>query len=210
MEKAMQTEEEALAIRAVGGDEQALVDLLQVIGPAVRGRLAGRIPRHLQAVLSEDDVMQQTYVDAFLGIGQFGPRGEGSFLAWLTTLADRNLTDAVRMLEAAKRGGDRRRIQMDEERSVAALYELLGGTQTTPSGQAARREAQTVLRQAIGRLPELYQQVVRLYDLEGRPVAEVSNAMKRSQGAVFMLRARAHERLREIMGTASDYLSQRA
>ncbi len=32
-------------------------------------------------------------------------------------------------------------------------------------------------------------------------------ALKRSVGAVYMLRARAHRRLCQIMGSASDYLS---
>jgi DNA-directed RNA polymerase specialized sigma24 family protein len=46
-----------------------------------------------------------------------------------------------------------------------------------------------------------------MYDLEGRPVQEVAQALGRSPGAVYMLRARAHRRLSEIMGTASRYVT---
>jgi len=202
--------EEDLTVRAIQGDEQALADLLELAGPAVRECLKGLIPSRLQSLLSDDDVMQQTYVDAFLGIRQFTPRGSNSFVAWLKTLANRNLMDVIRMLEAAKRGGNNRQVGLDEDRSLTALYEVLGATTSTPSRRAAGREAQLALLQAISRLPDLQQQVIRLYDLEGKPVQDVASAMNRSQGAVFMLRARAHDRLREIMGSASDYLSTNA
>ena len=36
---------------------------------------------------------------------------------------------------------------------------------------------------------------------------EVASALNRSPGAILMLRARAHNRLRQILGTASDFLS---
>lgn len=206
----MDLNQEDLTARAVGGDEQALADLLQLVGPALRAHLNSLIPRRLQSLLSDDDVLQQTYVDAFLGIGRFSPQGPDSFAVWLKTLANRNLTDAIRMLDAAKRGGGNRQVGLDEDRSLTALYEVLGATSSTPSRRAASREAHLALLQAIGHLSELHQQVIRLYDLEGKSIQDVATAMNRSQGAVFMLRARAHNRLREIMGSASDYLSTNA
>lgn len=204
----MREDEESLVARAVSGHEPALSELLQAVGPTIRCRIASQIPARFRGVLSEDDVLQQAYVDAYLDIRRFVSRGPGAFRGWLTTLAERNLTDAIRMLDAAKRGGGRVQLApQNVEDSAAALYELLGATNTTPSRLVARAEAQGILCRAIERLPELYQKVVRLYDLEGRAVADVATELNRSQGAVFMLRARAHDRLRGIMGTASDYLS---
>ena len=63
------------------------------------------------------------------------------------------------------------------------------------------------LEGALGALPPDYEKVVRMYDLEGKPVREVAAALKRSEGAVWMLRARAHERLKEIMGEAGKFFS---
>lgn len=54
--------------------------------------------------------MQETFTDAFLDILQFRPGPGSAFLAWLTTLATRNLYDAIRMLEAEKRGGRVRQV----------------------------------------------------------------------------------------------------
>ncbi|HEY3242379.1 MAG TPA: sigma-70 family RNA polymerase sigma factor, partial [Phycisphaerae bacterium] len=60
---------------------------------------------------------------------------------------------------------------------------------------------------AIGKLPADYAKVVRMYDLEGRSVAEVAAAVGRSEGAVYMLRSRAHDRLRELLASASRFMS---
>ncbi len=204
----METAGTQLLDRAVRGDRDALVELLKCHGPAARRALAGRIPQRWQAVLSEDDVMQQTYANAAAGIARFEAAAEGAFAKWLTTIARRALNDAVKMLAAEKRGGDRRRIQpRASDESFVALWELLSNPGTTPSGHAARGEAQTALERAITQLPEAYARVVMMYDLEGRAVDEVAEAMGRSPGAVFMLRARALERLHDIMGRASRFFT---
>ena len=112
------------------------------------------------------------------------------------------------MLEAETRGGNRQRIEPGaNDESFAALYEVLGGTSTTASRQAARKEAKAALEKAIRRLPDTYVQVITMYDLEGRPLKEVARALNRTPGATSMLRARAHRRLAELMGTASRFLS---
>ena len=194
--------------RAVHGDQNALVALLTRHGPAVRASLAGRIPRRWQAVLSEDDVVQQTYANAVAKIRQFTSGSESSFARWLETTARRNLCDALKMLEAEKRGGNRRPVRpRTADESLLDLWEVLSSTGTTPSGGASNDEARTALRRAIDELPEVYALVVNLYDLDGKPVEEVAAALQRSPGAVFMLRARAHERLHEIMGRTSNFFS---
>ena len=152
--------------------------------------------------------MQQTYVDAFCDITRFEPRGEGSLVAWLKVLAKRNLLDALKRLQADKRGGARGRVELPASQdSQVALYELLGGTTSTPSRKAARAEALSVMGRALESLPEAYRRVVEMYDLEGRPVEEVAAAMNRSPGAVYMLRARAHRLLCDTMGAKSKYFS---
>lgn len=90
------------------------------------------------------------------------------------------------------------------------LLEQLVGTGSTPSRHSARDEAVGILNDVIGKLPPDYGKVVRLYDLEERPAEEVAFSMGRSVGAVHMLRVRAHERLRELLGSESRFFSDRA
>lgn len=204
----MAASDETLIGKAIEGDQQALSGLLERHGPTVRNGLSRSIPRRWQAVLAVDDIMQQAYTDAFVAMNRFEPRGPGAFGAWLATLAKRNLIDAIRGLEANKRGGDRHQVgPIGNDESFVALYEQVGGTITSPSRQAARKEARSLLEEAIEALPKDYQTLIRMYDLEGKTVQEVAKALDRSPGAVFMLRTRAHRKLSEIMGTPSRYLT---
>ncbi len=202
----MATEDELLQ-QACDGDEKALGKLLDQHTPELRRVVAGKLSAKWQSLLSEEDVLQETFTDAFLDIHQFKPGPGSAFLAWLTTLATRNLCDAIRMLEADKRGGNMRRVTPGgSDESYADLMGKLGGTATTPSGHAARDEAKGALDQAIAKLPDHYRRVIKMYDLEERPLAEVAEAMKRSRGATSIMRHRAIRMLGEIMGTASQYL----
>jgi len=194
--------------QAMRGDKDALTALLLQYGPQVRSRLAGKMPARWQSMLDEDDVLQVTYLEAFLRIGQFSPAEDdpgGSFLAWLTRIAENNLRDAVKWLDRKKRppptpGGD----GLDAEQS---LIETLTGGLPTPSRQVGHAELRALLAAALGELPPDYAEVIRLYDLAGCPIDEVAARLKRSTGAVFMLRARAHDRLQELLGSSSQYFS---
>jgi RNA polymerase sigma-70 factor (ECF subfamily) len=200
--------EDDLLTRAMAGDTKALADLLTRDGVDVRRALYGAIPTRWQSVLSLDDVMQQSYAEACTSFARFEPRGQGSFVAWLTTLARCTLLDAIRMLEADKRGGDRRRINPNPEESCASLFDMLSQTMGTPSRFAARHEAAAAVRTAVDQLPPPQKQVVEMLDLQDKPVAEVAAALGRSEGAVYLLRVRAHRKLAELMGAPANYLTR--
>ena len=198
-----------LIMLAVQGHEASLTELLERHGPTVRGRLAASIGQHWKSSLDEDDVLQVTYLEVFLRIRSFEDRGEGSFLAWISRIADNNLRDAIRGLERAKRPDPRRRVQpRSPEDSYTGLVGLLGVTYTTPSVNAARGEMITEMDRALSMLPGDYERVIRLYDLEGKGIEAVAEELGRTTGAVYMLRARAHERLAEQLGSESKFFSR--
>ena len=97
--------------RAIDGDTRSLVRLLSRYGPEVRRSLCGEIPPQFRGFLSEYDVMQESYAEAFLAIGQLDPNG--SFSAWLRRIAKNNLLDAVKGLRAERRGGNHSRVEAD-------------------------------------------------------------------------------------------------
>lgn len=204
-----EADEHRLVNAAIAGDEDALTRLLGAFGHTVRERLKGKIGQQWRASLDEDDVMQVTYLEAFLLIGQFKPRGVGSFTAWLTQVAENNLRDALRGLQAAKRPNPRNRVQVSgvNQESFVALVEMLGSASTTPSRVAAADESVRLLEHALGTLPPDYERVVRMYDLEGLSAQEVGEQLGRSSGAIYMLRARAHERLKKLLGSESRFFS---
>jgi RNA polymerase sigma-70 factor (ECF subfamily) len=144
-----------------------------------------------------------------LRIRVFQPHGPASFVAWLRRIARNNLRDALRSLQREKRPNPRQRLTHapSSEDSYVNLIELLGATTSTPSRSAMRAEAKQLLEAAMDHLPPDYAQVIRLCDLEGRTGQEVAELMGRSRGAIVMLRSRAHDRLREWLGSGSAFLT---
>lgn len=194
--------------KANAGDAEALTLLLRELGPRVRDRIVPKIGRQWAGLIEADDVMQVTYLETFVQFGRISIKDVQSFTAWLTRVAENNLRDAVRAFDRAKRPDPRKRVTGPvNDESYIGLVEVLGVTTTTPSRQAARREAVSIMDQVLGKLPADYAKIVRLYDLECRPIEEVSRELGRSPGACYMLRARAHDALRDAMGTASQFFS---
>ena len=190
---------------AIAGDAEALARLLQRHGPLVRRSIRGEIPPQLRSVLSEDDVMQESYAEAFLSIYQLS--SEGPFFPWLRRIARNNLLDAAKGLRAERRGGNHARVEaVRGEEGALSLFDVLADSGTTPSRGAMRRELEDALTAALAQLPDAYREVVRLYDLECRPVEQVAQLLECSPGAVYMRRARAREMLREILGGFSNFV----
>ncbi len=192
--------------RARQGDRDALAALLKEHDAALRAAIEAELPQRWRAELSVDDILQITYTDAFLTIAQNRSPDGRSLAAWLRQAALHNLQDAVRALQATKRGGAVRRVHAATPADATRTFldELLGRDSRTPSRVAIEAEAEEGLQRALARLPERHRQAVELYDLEGREIDEVAAALACSRGAVHLLRVRAHERLREILaGPAS-------
>jgi RNA polymerase sigma-70 factor (ECF subfamily) len=195
--------------RARQRDEQALAALLGRCAGSIRRAVEADLPRRHAGVLSAEDVLQQTFIDAFLGIDRFRGVDEDAFAAWVMSIARRNLIDAVRHLDAERRGGSRRRVSLSREHSCVDLVERLV-TKTTVSRAESRREAAAALERALGSLPEAHREVVSGYDLGGRPMEEVARGLGRSPGAAYLLRLRAHAMLRRLLGGTSGFFSTSA
>lgn len=209
MSDLLQTED-SLTTAAVGGDEQALAQLLERHEEELRRRVAAKIGPVYQASIDAADVLQVTYIEVFLQIREFEPGKPGTFLGWLTRIAENNLLDAIRAEERRKRPSPHDRVSINGGDSCFDLWMSLTGTGTTPSAHAARGEAKNLLDAAIGRLPPDYQAVVREYDIAQKPGVEVAKSMNRSIHAMHMLRARAHDHLRKLLGRSSQFFSDGA
>lgn len=192
------------------GDADALSTLLAFFGPRVEAGL--RIGRSWRPFLEPGDVMQITYLEAFLQIGRFLPENALAFEAWLRRIAENNLRDAIRGLERQKQPPPARRIQpaFASQDSFAGLYDALVACDSTPSRAVAQKDVVRLVEAALDKLPDDYARAVRLYDLEGQPMAEVARSLGRSAGAVHMLRARAHERLGELLVSAASWFNSGA
>jgi RNA polymerase sigma factor (sigma-70 family) len=198
--QAVAESDSSLIARAVEGDRDALTQLLHKHGPQLRQHL--HISPTWRAFLDIEDVLQVTYLEAFLRIRQLISREPAAFARWLRMIAENSLRNAIKELGRDKRANPRRRLRsptLDE--STALLLERVARTSMTASRIVRNKESQEALLQAVARLPRTYRAVVELCDLEGKSPAEVARTLGRSAGAVHMLRARAHQRLGEILAS---------
>ena len=198
---------EKLAEQARNGDEDAFRSLMKACERPLRARIGPKIGPSYRGILSEDDVLQVTFLDAILKMASFEDRGDGSFLAWITTLAEHNLSDAHRGLRRKKREPRDRRITSGSSDSYTSLIAAIAGDDTTPTEHARGNEAKGFLDNALDQIAPDYAKVVRLYDLEEKPIQEVADALGRTRGAVHMLRARAHDCLREKLGETGRFFT---
>lgn len=202
----MNESDQELLGRAVAGDEGALCLLLEQVGVQLHAELEIRIGAKYRGLVDADDIVQVTFLEAFLRIRAFAPREPGSFVSWLRRIGDNNLRDAIRELEREKRPppGNRVCAAVGDD-SYVEFFERFAGTATTVSRAAGRNELKCVIDSAMQRLPRDYEQALRLFELEGLSAPQVAERMGRSHGAVRMLLARARECLAELLGTESKF-----
>lgn len=183
---------------AVAGDDAALEQLLRAIEPTLRAAVT--IQPLWRRSLDVDDLLQVTYLEAFLRIESLRDRSPGGFVAWMQRALASNVVDAIRGLERDKRPDARRRLTHDGSgASARTLFERVSGLEPSASAAMSLAEQSERLRATIARLPASYRQVVEEVDLAERSVADVAAEMGRSPGAVHLLVRRAHDRLRELM-----------
>ncbi len=207
----MQTNYADLLLRATSGDMEALRALLERFGPQVWNAINADIAPRWRGLVDADDVMQVTYLEAFLHMDRLAARDGAAFVGWLRRMAQNNLRDAVKELERKKRPNPARRVHAPVGGdSYVTLVEMLGTQSATPSRHVAGQEAARIIEDTLQRLPPDYARVVRDYDLRGVPIGEVAKTMGRSPGAIHMLRARAHDQLRTLLGAETDFFSHPA
>lgn len=196
--------------KAIDGNQVALTILLTESEGRLRNRLGPRIPAKLRSTLDIDDLLQEIYADVFRHIKKFEPSHEDSFDRWIATIGLRRLRTEIRRRRAAKRGGDRvamQRARADVDESTVTLLKLMESSDRSPSKTAAGREAVVAVQAALEVLPENYQAAVRLVYLEGNTVAEAGKVLGCTERAIHNLCYKAKQKLRDLLGTSSRFLS---
>ena len=202
---AVEGSDEQLLTQARAGAMDALAVLLKRHGPQVRATL--HINPKWRSVLEVDDIMQVTYFDAVHCLDQF-TSDAGAFPIWLRRVAENNLRSAIESLEREKRPRPDDRLQPPRDANpVEWLGELVTGTGTTPSRVAARDELRRILEAEMDKLPADYGRALRLIYFAGKSVADAAEALGRTRGAVYLLRNRALDRLRQSLGAGSRFFS---
>ncbi len=192
----------ALLERARNGDELARNELFERCRSYVRLVARAQIESWLQAKVDHSDLVQQTLLEAHRGLNNFRGSTDGEWMAWLKRIVQTNAADFVRRYGKAGKRRAAREVSLDAragDDSEGPTRDPGDSGQQTPSQIVLRREEELEISQAVSQLPEDYQEVIILRNLERLPFDEIAERMGRSRPAVQMLWMRAIRKLQEIV-----------
>ena len=185
MSVASEPSDEDLVRRAREGDADAARLLFDRHAATLRAGVRRRIPAALSGKVGPSDVVQEAYLAAYLSLGEFEDRGDGSFAKWLQRILRHKLLDEVRRHARVGKRDARREERLQTDAAV------VDAGQPSPSAEVAAAERSAALRETIDDLASDQATVLRLIHQEGLTLTEAGARMNRSADAVRKLYGRA-------------------
>ncbi len=181
--------------RARAGDRGAFDEIVRRSRKPLELFVASRLGPALKAKVEIEDVVQETLLKAFRSLSSFAWHGEGSFVRWISGIAQHIILQLARK----ELGGEQMGLQLDVVADAVS-----------PSRNLRRGERLVRLEDALRTLSPDHREVILLTRIQGLPVDEVSKRMNRSAKATRQLLFRALESLKKSFGdTESLSLPQR-
>lgn len=185
--------------KARAGDEAArdrlFVACRNYVSIAARAEMAS----WLKAKVDASDLVQQTLLEAHRGLQNFRGTTEAEWLVWLRRILMHNAADFVRRFHGVEKRRAGREVALAAGDDSGGAGPQLAGAEPSPSQVLLQKERQLQVADAVARLPEDYQEVVILRNLQQLPFDEVAERMGRSRPAVQMLWMRAIRKLQEVL-----------
>ncbi len=185
----------AIVARLKAGDMSACTVCVEAHSDGLY-RLAFRLLRDQAAA---EDVVQETFLNAFKSLGQFDGRSRLS--TWLFRIAYNNALMRLRAQKPVEPLGD------DSDFEAVATPASVVPWRETPEEVVEQGEVVQVLEEAIASIPKSLSVVFQLRDVEGRSTAETAQILGLTEGTVKVRLHRARLALRERL---SDYFGEPA
>ena len=142
----------------------------------------------LQGKMDPSDLVQQTLLKAYQGLGQFRGQTSAEQAAWLRQILANTLANAVRDYGRARRDVDlERSLEADLDRSASGMAGWLAAYQTSPSQAAQRNEELLRLADALAELREPQREVVVLKHLRSWTLQRIADHLGSTVPAVASL-----------------------
>jgi RNA polymerase sigma-70 factor (ECF subfamily) len=175
------------------GDREALSRAFEKYQRRLAVLVHFKLSERTRTFAEVDDIVQETLLRAFRDIGGFSYQVPGSFLRWLSAIADHVIVDRVRYEGRERRAGEE--IPFRSESNPAGPEPA---DTKTPSRLLAQREAAERLLARLAALPEDYRNAILMAKIEGLSTAEMADRMGKSREAVALLVYRAVKRFRAL------------
>lgn len=189
------------------GNQQAMGDLLEACRPYLLKIANEELPARIRPKCSPSDLVQKSLLKVHQNFERFKGDSRSRLLRWLRRIL-RNERINLEKHFRRRRRDVQREVPLQGCTDSSAMQLPLADSGPSPSGEVKEAESQERLRQrlnqALARMPEDQQRVIRLHQQENRRWEEIGTEMNRSADAVRKLWRRAVERLREEMGSEHD------
>ena len=187
--------------QARSGDESARDELFAKCRTYIGVVARAQVESWIQSKVDASDLVQQTMLEAYQGFDNFRGTSEQEWLAWLRRILQHNATDFIRQYGCTEKR------QAKRERPLAgpvddslqrAIFEP-NDPGLSPSKLVMQHEREIEVAEAVSQLPDDYQEVIMLRNLQRLPFDDVADRMGRSRPAVQMLWMRALRKLEEVL-----------
>ncbi len=194
---------EALLDRAIGGNRDALDQLLAAHRSRLHRMISLRMDRHLQGRLDASDVIQDAFVEAFQRFPEYVKTPKTSFFLWLRFLTRQKLITLYRHHVGTHARDARKEIAIEASRGSMATSEGLAAqllaSETSPSRAAVREEVKAEVQTALSGLDPLDREVLALRHFEHLSNAEVAEELDITTAAASKRYIRAAKRLKDVL-----------
>jgi RNA polymerase sigma-70 factor (ECF subfamily) len=179
----------------------ALERLLESLRNYLRLLARTGIDTSVRGKADPSDLVQETLLKAHQHFDQFRGQTEAELAVWLRQILARNLVDLVRRyrMASARQVSREQSLEKMIADSAAALDNLIENNGSSPSAVAQRRELPVVLADVLAELDVDDREVIILRSIEELSWPQVAKRMKRSEGAVRILWARALKKIRPLI-----------
>jgi RNA polymerase sigma-70 factor, ECF subfamily len=194
-------EEAAVIAELKAGSEEAFASLIAQYHAPLYSLIARTIPDPCEAA----DITQDVFIKIYRGIGSF--HGESSLRTWIYRIALHEASNQRRWWCRHKR----KEVTIEQELALQdgepfQLKDTLVDRQESPFDLAAHAELREQVEAAVREVPEPFQTVVVLRDIEGFGYEEIAEILSINLGTVKsrLMRGRAHlkSRLAPLVRTA--------
>lgn len=189
----LETDQDAELVRlAQAGHEKAFEALVV----KYQRRIARHVARYLRNAGDVEDVVQEVFIRAHRGLASF--RGDSAFFSWLYRIA----TNAA--LTHLKRDPGDVQLGDDAPEERASAFEPGVSDAADPERTLMAKQIADTVQKALARLQPDLAEALMLYEVEGKPYAEIASMLDVPIGTVRTRIFRAREfiasRLETVLG----------
>ena len=186
-----------LVFAANQGDRSALECLFSRYLPRVRQIVALRLGYPIRDFFQYEDIVQESLLKVFNGLGTFDTKSEARFRNWLAKCVANNIREYFRKTKTIKFS---RTLPSYPYSSDLILKSILDEKSPSPSEYLECHECADKIEAALLRMKKSYREIIIYSQICGMSVSEIAQAMKlENEDNVRKLRSRALNKLGELM-----------